>query len=67
MKYFLPNLTLLFIAFKLAGIIAWSWWWVLSPITIPCSIFAVSLLLCCLVAGVNEAIDVLSTQFTKKK
>lgn len=28
-------LALLFIAFKLAGIIAWSWWWVLSPIWIP--------------------------------
>ncbi len=67
MKYFLPNLTLLFIAFKLAGIIAWSWWWVLSPITIPCSIFTVILMLFCLVAGVSEAMDVLSTQFTKKK
>lgn len=27
-------LTLLFIAFKLAGIIGWSWWWVLSPLWI---------------------------------
>lgn len=25
-------LTLLFIAFKLADIIDWSWWWVLCPI-----------------------------------
>lgn len=29
---FLPLLTLLFIGLKLAGHIAWSWWWVLSPI-----------------------------------
>mgnify|MGYP001562944250 CR=1 FL=1 len=28
-------LTLLFVAFKLAKIIDWSWWWILSPIWIP--------------------------------
>lgn len=28
-------LTLLFIAFKMTGVIAWSWWWVLSPLWIP--------------------------------
>jgi len=27
-------LTLLFIGLKLGGIIAWSWWWVLSPMWI---------------------------------
>ena len=27
-------LTVLFIAFKLCGIITWSWWWVLSPLWI---------------------------------
>lgn len=27
-------LTLLFIALKLTKVIAWSWWWVLSPIWI---------------------------------
>ena len=31
---FLGLLTLLFIALKLLGHIAWSWWWVLSPIWI---------------------------------
>jgi hypothetical protein len=31
---FLDALQLLFIAFKLAGIIDWSWWWVLSPVII---------------------------------
>lgn len=29
---FLPLLAILFIALKLIGIIAWSWWWVLLPI-----------------------------------
>jgi len=28
-------LTILFIAFKLLGVITWSWWWVLSPMWIP--------------------------------
>ncbi len=28
-------LALLFIGLKLGGVIAWSWWWVLSPIWIP--------------------------------
>lgn len=27
-------LTILFIALKLTGFIAWSWWWVLSPLWI---------------------------------
>jgi hypothetical protein len=31
---FFGILTILFIAFKLLGIIEWSWWWVLSPIWI---------------------------------
>ena len=28
---FLPLLTLVFVAAKLFGAIAWSWWWVLAP------------------------------------
>jgi len=32
MQFFLPLLTLFFIGLKLAGSIAWSWWWVLSPL-----------------------------------
>jgi len=28
-------LAILFIGLKLAGVIAWSWWWILSPIWIP--------------------------------
>lgn len=32
---FLGALTILFIAFKLTKVIAWSWWWVLSPWWIP--------------------------------
>lgn len=36
---FLGLLTLLFIALKLTGVIAWSWWWVLAPIWLPTAIF----------------------------
>lgn len=32
MKFFLPLLGLLFIALKLTGYIAWSWWLVLLPL-----------------------------------
>jgi hypothetical protein len=35
---FLSLLTILFIHHKLVGTIAWSWWWVLSPIWIPVAI-----------------------------
>lgn len=35
---FLPLLAILFIGLKLAGVIAWSWWWVLSPLWIPAAI-----------------------------
>jgi hypothetical protein len=31
-SFFLEALTLMFIYLKLTGQIAWSWWWVLSPI-----------------------------------
>ena len=32
---FFGVLTLIFIVLKLTNVIAWSWWWVLSPILIP--------------------------------
>ena len=31
-SWFICMLTILFIAFKLAGVIAWSWLWVLAPL-----------------------------------
>jgi hypothetical protein len=32
---FMPLLALLFIGLKLANIIDWSWWFVLSPLYVP--------------------------------
>jgi ABC-type antimicrobial peptide transport system permease subunit len=43
-------LTVLFIGLKLTGHIAWSWWWVLSPITIPLAIVLTILIAVLLVA-----------------
>lgn len=32
---FFGLLTIVFITLKLTGYIAWSWWWVLSPLWLP--------------------------------
>jgi hypothetical protein len=42
---FLGILTLIFITLKLTGHIAWSWWWVLSPMWIPLAIVLVILII----------------------
>jgi hypothetical protein len=34
-------LTVLFVALKLTGVIAWSWWWVLSPLWISAALVVV--------------------------
>jgi Flp pilus assembly protein TadB len=34
-------LTVAFIVLKLCGVIAWSWWWVLSPLWISFSLFLI--------------------------
>jgi hypothetical protein len=50
-------LTVLFVGLKLTGYIAWSWWWVLSPLWISAlvGLFILGVLLIVLaVAGVND-------------
>ena len=47
-------LTLLFIAYKLAGIIAWSWLLVLAPLWIPLAIAAVAFILAVIVQAVSK-------------
>ena len=51
---FLGLLTLLFIAYKLAGIIAWSWLLVLAPLWIPLAIAAVAFILAVIVQAVSK-------------
>jgi hypothetical protein len=53
---FLSILTLIFITLKLTGYIAWSWWWVLSPIWIPIALVLTIWLLVCVL-----------TEFTRRK
>lgn len=45
MKFFLPGLALLFIGLKLTGHVAWSWWWVLSPMWLPITVIVGGLLI----------------------
>lgn len=47
-------LTVLFVALKLLKIIAWSWWWVLSPIWIPLGLGVVILLIALAIAALVE-------------
>lgn len=42
---FVGLLTILFIAFKLLGVITWSWWWVLAPALISSMITVLVILL----------------------
>lgn len=41
-------LAIVFITLKLTSVIAWSWWWVLSPLWIPVAI----ILILCAIAGI---------------
>ena len=50
-------LTLIFIVLKLCGVIAWSWWWVLSPLWIPVAIALVVVLLVFLGGIIADAIE----------
>ena len=42
---FVGLLTILFIGLKLTNVIAWSWWWVLSPLWITASVVVAILLI----------------------
>ena len=44
-------LTMVFIVMKLTGYIAWSWWWVLSPLWIPAVIGVLILMIMIIVAA----------------
>lgn len=46
---FIGLLTIAFIVLKLTSVIAWSWWWVLSPAWIPPSLVLLVIWLCFLV------------------
>lgn len=41
----LPTMTLVFVILKMAGVINWSWWWVLAPTWIPLCVVAILLVI----------------------
>lgn len=50
-------LTLIFIVLKLTNVIAWSWWWVLSPIWITGGIGVAAVLIMLLLYAVVRVFD----------
>lgn len=44
-------LTIVFIVLKVCGIIAWSWWWVLSPLWISTILWVILVIIVLLVGG----------------
>jgi hypothetical protein len=50
-------LTILFIALKLTGYIAWSWWWVLSPIWISLLLAVGIIIIVLIIAGIAILFD----------
>lgn len=51
---FTSLLALLFIGLKLGNVIAWSWFWVLSPIWIPLAIWLAIVIIVFLCAAVDK-------------
>jgi hypothetical protein len=60
-------LTILFIGLKLGGVIAWSWWWVLSPLWIPLALVVGIAAVCLLIAGIVALIAGAAAASTKRK
>ena len=52
-NFFISGLLLLFIGLKLAKIIDWSWWWVLSPLWMVFAVGLVVLFLMSFFGGIN--------------
>ena len=48
-------LLVVFVVLKLTGLIAWSWWWVLSPIWISLAVTVVVLLCLALLAVARDS------------
>lgn len=63
-------LTLIFMVLKLCGVIAWSWFWVLSPLFIPIliciGIFVLAVVLTILYYTIYELIKFINKIFQKK-
>ena len=51
-------LAIVFITLKLTGYIAWSWWWVLSPLWIPLALVVTILLFVWIVGTATESLRI---------
>lgn len=51
---FFGLLTILFIGLKLTGHVAWSWWWVLSPLWLPFVVLVSIMLIVALFTALTE-------------
>jgi len=51
-------LAIVFITLKLTGYIAWSWWWVLSPLWIPGVVVFVVLIFIIIVGMATESLKI---------
>lgn len=49
---FVGLLTIVFIVLKLTGYIAWSWWWVLSPLWITPLAWVAFVIVAAIIAGI---------------
>lgn len=38
-------LTIIFVVLKLCGVIAWSWWWVVSPVVFAIGLFILAVII----------------------
>ena len=47
-------LTIVFVALKLTKVIAWSWWWVLSPVLIELGIALAAIILLAVILLTND-------------
>lgn len=47
-------LLVIFVVLKLTGLIAWSWWWVFSPIWIPLLIVVAVFLIAMIIMTIKE-------------
>lgn len=50
---FLGLLTIVFITLKLTNYIAWSWWWVLSPLWMPLAIVLIVIFIVLLIRSLT--------------
>ena len=59
-------LTVLFIGLKLGGVIAWSWWWVLSPLWISLLLTIAVIIIVIAFIGLSEGVKSSNLNKTRK-